>query len=263
MGMLGLGSSASSSVPVASLMSFTSSSSSSSSPSTFAVSSSSSAPRPLLSEAASGGLSVTYSFPRRASSFGEQFIVVSLVFSNEGSRALSNIRVRADDLPNGQELIACADIPSLTPGASQNGLLNIRFSSVRTPLKFQILHDGRASTVTLNPEVGEVLSPLPLSKADFLAAQTKLGGMLEASTSVPVGSLSGQAISGRILGAANLHLVEQQESSAALAGTNLLTGKPVLVSYSVAGGMCSLVLNSEDSMFSPILSTRISQALTD
>lgn len=78
-------------------------------------------------------------------------------------------------------LLPFEDILELAPGDTTGRDLQIDFRHQLRPMKLAIVVNEKTYPVKLAPEVGALLRPLPMTRAEFVTAQSRISGMHESS----------------------------------------------------------------------------------
>jgi AP-3 complex subunit beta len=219
----------------------------------------------LVSSVVSGGLGGRYSFLRRVSTYGDQYSSVQLTLRNETTRSLSNIQVASKQLASGQDLVPFPLVGVLQPGASIELILNARFTSVRTPIKFELAHDAGKASVQIAPDSGELLKPVAMSVAEFDAVQGQLGGLNEQSIVVSLAACENSidAAAQRIVQSAHVNTVAHAADHVKFSARSMLHDgqQQLLIALRLDNAKATLTVNCEDAVLRSILITKIKNAL--
>ncbi|XP_056646948.1 AP-3 complex subunit beta-1 [Diorhabda sublineata] len=135
----------------------------------------------LLNRINGKGLSATYRFTRSPHLYSPSMTNINLVFMNNSSGDIEDIRIGKKNLAVGMSMHNFTCIPKLPPNCSFPATLGIDFNDTIQSANFEIVSSLGNCNVSLKPSIGELLRPVSMSSALFLQHQTKLRGMTEHS----------------------------------------------------------------------------------
>ncbi|KAG6550527.1 hypothetical protein Mapa_007896 [Marchantia paleacea] len=148
----------------------------------------------LLDFTNGGGLEVKYYIERIAVSSSEDQVYVKLLFHNRGSESLSGITVKevesskisfetseSETSGNIPVIVSEQVVSELDPGSKAEGKLVVQFRHHFNPIKLSIVCNGKTYLVKLVPEVGVLITPVPLSPEAYNSSQSRITGMHESS----------------------------------------------------------------------------------
>lgn len=81
----------------------------------------------------------------------------------------------------GRLLLPFEEILELAPGDTTERDLQIDFRHQLRPIRLAIFVNEKTYPVKLAPEVGALLRPLPMTRPEFVTAQSRISGMHESS----------------------------------------------------------------------------------
>jgi len=105
---------------------------------------------------------------------------LQLWFKNHLQKPINEITL-GKQITEGVQLIPFSVVSSLQPGEISESQMSVQFTSVTTPIKFEISTQNGSFPVTLNPSVGELVRASTLSQSEFSDQEKKLKGMNENS----------------------------------------------------------------------------------
>lgn len=117
------------------------------------------------------GLAAHYCFPRQPCIFGDKMVSVQITLTNTSDRKIENIHIGAKRLPVGMQMHVFHPIDSLEPEGSITVSVGIDFCDSTQTASFQLCTKDDCFNVTLQPPVGELLSPVAMSEKDFKKEQ--------------------------------------------------------------------------------------------
>lgn len=220
----------------------------------------------LLNRISGNGLSVTYTYTRRAHLSSSKMIGFELMFQNTSSSSINNIEINKSQLQSGMQMTDIPSIPQLGPGASISVSLGINFNDTLQPASFSIcVGQGMKYPVQIEPLVGEVLKPVSMSESDFITRQEKLTGMHEGTDKALVmDSTANESIKKTILEKVNMYSVETLDTTALrFAAVTFSSGVPVLLTLTRKEGVIRINVNTEKMVVNQVLIKTVKQALSN
>ncbi|XP_051906538.1 AP-3 complex subunit beta-1 isoform X2 [Hippocampus zosterae] len=221
----------------------------------------------LLHHMTGKGLSAKYHFPRQPCLYGRSMVAVQVTLTNGCERPLEEIHV-GERSPVGLKIHCFNTIERLDPEASVTVSMGVDFKDSTQAANFQLCTKEEHFGVSIQPAVGELLTPYSLSETDFCKEQSKLRGMNETSATIAMATtgISNQAVAKRVLSVANVGMVASSESHIhRFAGRTVSSEVLVLVVLDLkdeAGDGGKLTVNSEKSVMASMLLRDLKQALT-
>jgi len=127
----------------------------------------------LLEEEKSEGLRVEYSYLRRESGFGKNYILVGLTLTNTGSESITNIKLQSVD----QAVIkGFKPVDGLQGGELVSREISIELSG-KNAFPMRISTQEEEHQCRLDVPFGEAMRPKVITNAEFLQNQQRLSGM--------------------------------------------------------------------------------------
>uniref|UniRef100_A0A8C5E6Q7 AP-3 complex subunit beta n=1 Tax=Gouania willdenowi TaxID=441366 RepID=A0A8C5E6Q7_GOUWI len=162
----------------------------------------------LLHHMSGKGLSATYHFPRQPCLYQPSMVSVQLTLTNHSDQILEEIHV-GERSPAGLSIHCFNTIERLQPEASVTVSMGIDFSDSTQAANFQLCTKEDQFNVSIQPGVGELLTPCTMTQQDFSKEQGKLMGMNETSATLSVSTAisSAHAVSNQVLSVANVGVV--------------------------------------------------------
>ncbi|XP_077479623.1 AP-3 complex subunit beta-1 [Stigmatopora argus] len=219
----------------------------------------------LLHHMSGKGLSAKYLFPRQSCLYGPGMVAVQVTLTNSCERPLEEIHV-GERGPAGLDVHAFNTIERLDPGASVTVSMGIDFKDSTQAANFQLCTKEEHFNVSIQPAVGELLTPCSLSQTDFCKEQSKLRGMNETSATIAMATphISSQAVAERVLSLANVGAVLSSESHVLrFVGRTVSSHVLVLLHLDLKDqpGSISLTINTEKSVVASMLLRDLKQTL--
>ncbi|XP_057674748.1 AP-3 complex subunit beta-1 isoform X2 [Corythoichthys intestinalis] len=219
----------------------------------------------LLHHMSGKGLSAKYCFPRQPCLYGPSMVAVQVTLTNNCERPLEEIHV-GESGPAGLDIHAFNTIERLDPEASVTVSMGIDFNDSTQAANFQLCTKEERFSVSIQPAVGELLTPCTLSETDFSKEQSKLRGMNETSATIVMATpdISDQAVAERVLSVANVGAVASSESHVLrFAGRTVSSKVLVLLLLDLKEQTDSVLLtvNTEKSVMASMLLRDLKQTL--
>ena len=169
---------------------------------------------------------------------GKSCVVIRLYITNHSPAVtFESIHMANAVLLAGMSLVPFDTIPMLVPGETFETNIHVDFGQKTQAAKFDIVRMGASHTVSLVPEVGELLRPMyDATVASFDTIYTALTGMHDNSFSVDaptvIKSVADWDIVSRVSRCSALGVVASAPADGMIrfGGTTLLADVPVLVS---------------------------------
>ncbi|XP_061657036.1 AP-3 complex subunit beta-1 isoform X2 [Syngnathoides biaculeatus] len=215
----------------------------------------------LLHHMSGKGLSAKYHFPRQPCLYGPGMVAVQVTLSNCCERPLEEIHVRQSS-PAALKIHSFNPIERLDPEASVTVSLGVDFNDSTQAANFQLCTKEDGFGVSIQPAVGELLTPCALSETEFCTQQSKLRGMNETSATISTATAdsSSQAVAERVLSVANVGSVASSETGL-LRFAGRTVSSQVLVLILVDAGAALLTVHSEKSVMASMLLRDLKRAL--
>uniref|UniRef100_A0A1E1XLB5 AP-3 complex subunit beta n=1 Tax=Amblyomma sculptum TaxID=1581419 RepID=A0A1E1XLB5_AMBSC len=186
----------------------------------------------LLNKVSGNGLAISCRFSRSPHLFSPKMASVEVTLTNHSDEELLGVQI-SDRMGPGitSEVRGIAPEP-LAPGATRLGTLGIDFGDSTQAVTLEVsTENGMRHALSLQPPVGEILRPVRMNRAEFVAEQGRLRGMNEHSCTLEKVPEVAEEVQQRIYRAANVLSVEDQQSGwLRFAGQTLASGSLVLVS---------------------------------
>ncbi|XP_077593936.1 AP-3 complex subunit beta-1 [Stigmatopora nigra] len=219
----------------------------------------------LLHHMSGKGLSAKYLFPRQSCLYGPGMVAVQVTLTNSCERPLEEIHV-GERGPAGLDLHAFNSIERLDPEASVTVSMGIDFNDSTQAANFQLCTKEERFNVSIQPVVGELLTPCGLSQTDFCKEQSKLRGMNETSATVAMATshISHQAIAERVLSVANVGAVPSSETHVLRFSAHTVSSHVLVLLHldlKDQPGSVSLTINTEKSVLASMLLRDLKQTL--
>ncbi|XP_069480806.1 AP-3 complex subunit beta-2 isoform X2 [Ambystoma mexicanum] len=220
----------------------------------------------LLHRMTGEGLSVEYLFSRQPFTPDPHMVAVQIQFSNNTDAEVKNIRISEPKLQSGMRVQEFKEIESLACGESATVIMGIDFCDSTQAANFQLCTHTRQFYVSIQPPVGELMSPIFMSENEFKKEQGKLTGMNEITEklTLPGKCQNDHAIVQRVTSAANLSRVPcGADNECRFAARTVSSRNLVLVTLAKKeGGAARLTVNSEKMVIGTMLVKDIILALT-
>ncbi|XP_056095199.1 AP-3 complex subunit beta-2 isoform X7 [Rhinichthys klamathensis goyatoka] len=232
----------------------------------------------LLHRIKGEGLAVEYCFSRQPFSPDPNMVAVQIQFTNNTNSETKNLHIEEPKLQSGMRIREFSEIEVLAAGDSVTVVMGIDFCDSTQAANFQLCTHTRKFFVTIQPPVGELMTPAFLTENDFRKEQGKLMGMNEISEKLSLGEkcVNEHIIVERVTATANLSRVpcgSDKECSTPppppsapvyrFAGKTVSSGCLVLVTVATKEGVgAQLTVNCEKMVIGTMLVKDILQALS-
>ncbi|KAK7117289.1 hypothetical protein R3I94_022751 [Phoxinus phoxinus] len=233
----------------------------------------------LLHRIKGEGLAVEYCFSRQPFSPDPNMVAVQIQFTNNTNSETKNLHIEEPKLQSGMRIREFSEIEVLAAGDSITVVMGIDFCDSTQAANFQLCTHTRKFFVTIQPPVGELMTPAFLTENDFKKEQGKLMGMNEISEKLSLGEkcVNEHIIVERVTATANLSRVpcgSDKECSTPpppppsapvyrFAGKTVSSGCLVLVTVATKEGVgAQLTVNCEKMVIGTMLVKDILQALS-
>ncbi|KAM8873265.1 AP-3 complex subunit beta-1 isoform 3-T3 [Synchiropus picturatus] len=217
----------------------------------------------LLHHMTGKGLAARYHFPRQPCLYEPSMVAVQLILKNSSDHVLEKIHV-GERSPASLNIHCFNTIERLEPEASVTVSMGIDFSDSTQAANFQLCTKEDQFSVSIQPAVGELLTPTTLTEQDFCKEQGKLLGMNETSATVTMATAnaSSQSINKQVLSVANVGVVSSSQNMCRFAGRTVSSGALVLILLELKeSGSALLTLHTEKSVVASMLLRDLKQAL--
>uniref|UniRef100_A0A8C2AJ40 AP-3 complex subunit beta n=1 Tax=Cyprinus carpio TaxID=7962 RepID=A0A8C2AJ40_CYPCA len=212
------------------------------------------------------GLAVEYCFSRQPFSPDPNMVAVQIQFTNNTNSETKNLHIEEPRLQSGMRIREFTEIDVLAAGESVTVVMGIDFCDSTQAANFQLCTHTRKFFVSIQPPVGELMTPVFLTENDFKKEQGKLMGMNEISEKLTLGEkcVNEHVIVERVTATANLSRVPcGSEKECRFAGKTVSSGCLVLVTVPTKeGGGAQLTVNCEKMLIGTLLVKDIMQALS-
>uniref|UniRef100_A0A672QGQ9 AP-3 complex subunit beta n=1 Tax=Sinocyclocheilus grahami TaxID=75366 RepID=A0A672QGQ9_SINGR len=220
----------------------------------------------LLHRITGEGLAVEYCFSRQPFSPDPNMVAVQIQFTNNTNSETKNLHIEEPRLQSGMRIREFAEIEVLAAGESVTVVMGIDFCDSTQAANFQLCTHTRKFFVSIQPPVGELMTPVFLTENDFKKEQGKLMGMNEISEKLTLGEkcVNEHVIVERVTATANLSRVPcGSDKECRFAGKTVSSGCLVLVTVTTKeGGRAQLTVNCEKMVIGTMLVKDIMQALS-
>uniref|UniRef100_A0A8C2AKE3 AP-3 complex subunit beta n=1 Tax=Cyprinus carpio TaxID=7962 RepID=A0A8C2AKE3_CYPCA len=220
----------------------------------------------LLHRITGEGLAVEYCFSRQPFSPDPNMVAVQIQFTNNTNSETKNLHIEEPRLQSGMRIREFTEIDVLAAGESVTVVMGIDFCDSTQAANFQLCTHTRKFFVSIQPPVGELMTPVFLTENDFKKEQGKLMGMNEISEKLTLGEkcVNEHVIVERVTATANLSRVPcGSEKECRFAGKTVSSGCLVLVTVPTKeGGGAQLTVNCEKMLIGTLLVKDIMQALS-
>uniref|UniRef100_A0A8C2AI83 AP-3 complex subunit beta n=1 Tax=Cyprinus carpio TaxID=7962 RepID=A0A8C2AI83_CYPCA len=225
----------------------------------------------LLHRITGEGLAVEYCFSRQPFSPDPNMVAVQIQFTNNTNSETKNLHIEEPRLQSGMRIREFTEIDVLAAGESVTVVMGIDFCDSTQAANFQLCTHTRKFFVSIQPPVGELMTPVFLTENDFKKEQEnllngKLMGMNEISEKLTLGEkcVNEHVIVERVTATANLSRVPcGSEKECRFAGKTVSSGCLVLVTVPTKeGGGAQLTVNCEKMLIGTLLVKDIMQALS-
>uniref|UniRef100_A0A671S182 AP-3 complex subunit beta n=1 Tax=Sinocyclocheilus anshuiensis TaxID=1608454 RepID=A0A671S182_9TELE len=218
----------------------------------------------LLHRITGEGLAVEYCFSRQPFSPDPNMVAVQIQFTNNTNSETKNLHIEDPRLQSGMRIREFAEIDVLAAGESVTVVMGIDFCDSTQAANFQLCTHTRKFFVSIQPPVGELMTPTFLTENNFKKEQGKLMGMNEILEKLTLGEkcVNEHVIVERVTATANLSRVPCG-SDKEFAGKTVSSGCLVLVTVTTKeGGGAQLTVNCEKMVIGTMLVKDILQALS-
>ncbi|XP_056095200.1 AP-3 complex subunit beta-2 isoform X8 [Rhinichthys klamathensis goyatoka] len=220
----------------------------------------------LLHRIKGEGLAVEYCFSRQPFSPDPNMVAVQIQFTNNTNSETKNLHIEEPKLQSGMRIREFSEIEVLAAGDSVTVVMGIDFCDSTQAANFQLCTHTRKFFVTIQPPVGELMTPAFLTENDFRKEQGKLMGMNEISEKLSLGEkcVNEHIIVERVTATANLSRVPcGSDKECRFAGKTVSSGCLVLVTVATKEGVgAQLTVNCEKMVIGTMLVKDILQALS-
>ncbi|KAK2866912.1 hypothetical protein Q8A67_025029 [Cirrhinus molitorella] len=243
----------------------------------------------LLHRITGEGLGVEYCFSRQPFSPDPNMVAVQIQFTNNTNSETKNLHIEEPRLQSGMRIREFAEIEVLAAGESVTVVMGIDFCDSTQAANFQLCSQGQKALrfhqkylnfcskdaqsthtrkffVSIQPPVGELMTPAFLTENDFKKEQGKLMGMNEISEKLTLGGkcVNEHVIVERVTATANLSRVPcGSDKECRFAGKTVSSGCLVLVTVATKDtGGAQLTVNCEKMVIGTMLVKDILQALS-
>uniref|UniRef100_A0A8C6UZY3 Adaptor related protein complex 3 subunit beta 1a n=1 Tax=Neogobius melanostomus TaxID=47308 RepID=A0A8C6UZY3_9GOBI len=167
----------------------------------------------LLHHMSAKGLAAKYHFPRQPCLYQPCMVAVQVILTNCSDHNLEEIHI-GDRIPASLNIHCFNTIERLEPGAAVTVSMGIDFSDSTQAANFQLCTKSDKFNVSIQPVVGELLTPSTMTEEDFCMEQRKLLGMNETSATITMATAntSRLAINKEILSVANVGVVSSTQN---------------------------------------------------
>uniref|UniRef100_A0A8C6GZX6 AP-3 complex subunit beta n=1 Tax=Mus spicilegus TaxID=10103 RepID=A0A8C6GZX6_MUSSI len=212
------------------------------------------------------GLAAHYCFPRQPCIFSDKMVSVQITLTNTSDRKIENIHIGGKGLPVGMQMHAFHPIDSLEPEGSVTVSVGIDFCDSTQTASFQLCTKDDCFNVTLQPPVGELLSPVAMSEKDFKKEQGTLTGMNETSATLIAApqNFTPSMILQKVVNVANLGAVpSSQDNVHRFAARTVHSGSLMLVTVELKeGSTAQLIINTEKTVIGSVLLRELKPVLS-
>ncbi|XP_059401961.1 AP-3 complex subunit beta-2-like isoform X7 [Carassius carassius] len=211
----------------------------------------------LLHHIKGEGLAVDYCFSRQPFSPDPNMVAVQILFTNNTNSEIKNLHIEDPRLQSGRRIREFAEIEMLAVGDSVTVMMGIDFCDSTQAANFQLCTHTRKFFASIQPPVGELMTPAFLTENDFKKEQGKLMGMNEILEKLTLGEkcVNEHVIVERVTATANLSRVPcGSDKECRFAGKTASSGCLVLVTVTTKeGGGAQLTVNCEKMMIGTML----------
>uniref|UniRef100_A0A671S1Y2 AP-3 complex subunit beta n=1 Tax=Sinocyclocheilus anshuiensis TaxID=1608454 RepID=A0A671S1Y2_9TELE len=220
----------------------------------------------LLHRITGEGLAVEYCFSRQPFSPDPNMVAVQIQFTNNTNSETKNLHIEDPRLQSGMRIREFAEIGLQPTGESVTVVMGIDFCDSTQAANFQLCTHTRKFFVSIQPPVGELMTPTFLTENNFKKEQGKLMGMNEILEKLTLGEkcVNEHVIVERVTATANLSRVPcGSDKECRFAGKTVSSGCLVLVTVTTKeGGGAQLTVNCEKMVIGTMLVKDILQALS-
>ncbi|KAK3930683.1 AP-3 complex subunit beta-2 [Frankliniella fusca] len=221
----------------------------------------------IINKVAGRGLVISYRYTRSPHLFSSKMAAIELTFSNQGLDEITDLKMGAKNMPSGLSVHEFAPVSSLAPGTSLSGTIGVDWNDTTQPASFDIIWraagDERKSSISIKPNVGELLTAVTMPDFLFLSEQGKLRGMNEHSAEVKptLTSTDTRVLCQRVYESANVSSIPSSDAKVLrFAAQTLASQSLVLITVKVSEQMLSLCVNCEKMVIGSMLCNEIKSA---
>uniref|UniRef100_A0A673L5J5 AP-3 complex subunit beta n=1 Tax=Sinocyclocheilus rhinocerous TaxID=307959 RepID=A0A673L5J5_9TELE len=127
----------------------------------------------LLHRITGEGLAVEYCFSRQPFSPDPNMVAVQIQFTNNTNSETKNLHIKEPRLQSGMRIREFAEIEVLAAGESVTVVMGIDFCDSTQAANFQLCTHTRKFFASIQPPVGELMTPVFLTENDFKKEQGK------------------------------------------------------------------------------------------
>lgn len=219
----------------------------------------------LLNHTNGYGLGVTYRFTRAPHLFSASMIAIELVFTNNGNKELTDIKLDQSNLMNGMLLNEFAVIESLANKQTAIRILGIDFNDSSQAVNFGIRSSEGTSKVTIKSSVGELIRSVALSETLFNTERNKLRGMTEHSCEIDSKAeyKNLKSLQQKVFQSANLcNILSSTENTVNFAGHTMKSKSLVLVTIAISDSCkATITVNCEKMVIGSMLLNELKESL--
>uniref|UniRef100_A0A8C4ZH65 AP-3 complex subunit beta n=1 Tax=Gadus morhua TaxID=8049 RepID=A0A8C4ZH65_GADMO len=218
----------------------------------------------LLHRITGEGLWVEYCFSRQPFLPDPHMVAVQIQFTNSAATEAKSLRLEEAKLQSGMRVKEFPEIEVLPAGESATVVMGVDFCDSTQAANLQLCTHSRKFFVSIQPPVGELMTPSFMTENEFKKEQGQLMGMNEITEKMqlPERCQNEHAIVQRVIAAANLSRVPCG-SDKEFAGRTVTSGSLVLVTVATKeSGPSQLTINCEKMVIGTMLVKDILLALT-
>ncbi|XP_059917500.1 AP-3 complex subunit beta-2 isoform X11 [Gadus macrocephalus] len=220
----------------------------------------------LLHRITGEGLLVEYCFSRQPFLPDPHMVAVQIQFTNSAATEAKSLRLEEAKLQSGMRVKEFPEIEVLPAGESATVVMGIDFCDSTQAANLQLCTHSRKFFVSIQPPVGELMTPSFMTENEFKKEQGQLMGMNEITEKMqlPERCQNEHAIVQRVTAAANLSRVPcGSDKECRFAGRTVTSGSLVLVTVATKeSGPSQLTINCEKMVIGTMLVKDILLALT-
>ncbi|KAJ3595874.1 hypothetical protein NHX12_002286 [Muraenolepis orangiensis] len=218
----------------------------------------------LLHRITGEGLWVEYCFSRQAFPPDPHMVAVQIQFTNSAAVEAKNLHLKEAKLQSGMRVKEFPEIEVLPAGESVTVVMGIDFCDSTQAANLQLCTHTRKFFVSIQPPVGELMTPSFMTENEFKKEQGQLMGMNEITEKVKLDERNEHAIVQRVTAAVNLSRVPcGSDKECRFAGRTVSSGSLVLVTVATKeDGPSQLTVNCEKMVIGTMLVKDILLALT-
>ncbi|XP_078286079.1 AP-3 complex subunit beta-2 isoform X2 [Rhinoraja longicauda] len=220
----------------------------------------------LLHRLTGEGLSVRYHFNRRPFSPDQAMVSVQMQFTNNSDMDIRHLHVNEPKLHSGMRMQGFTEIDVLQPGDVASETMGIDFCDSTQAANFQLCSQTRQFYMSIQPPVGELMTPIFMTENSFKKEQGKLMGMNEINEKLTLAEQcrSDHAIVQRVMSTANLGRVPCGQSDEYRFASRTLSGGALVLITLVTkdNGAAQLTVNCEKMVIGTMMAKEIVETLT-